>query len=1135
MKYLLKPITLTGVLCTSLLGTSSLLAQSVGQWDFNSSNLTATAGATLGDLLYADAPDTATQTATVFGGTTNLGIPMINGTNAQVLRFPAATNGLGYTMPTPGANGGGSTLNQYTYILDVLYPTASSGRTRPLIQTSDGVALGSQEFIVIDGATGGVGPLKIGPGGVTGPYVGSLAANTWYRLGLVVTAGGTTRVYTNGVEMGSFSGGQKDGFFALNPSATALILADTSTNAALGYVNSIQLRDAALTAGQMAALGGPSAAGIPTVIPPVPSYIASRAPGVGATGVSEEPAITVVLDQGDTTVDSGSVALRLDGVPVGSMTATPPTYTVTYTVPPRLDPLSVHSLKLSWSDSVVGAKSEAWTFTVKNYQVVTLPAPFYLETFDALTENATNGVALPPGWSVSNQSASDTAGFSLVDRTSDSYKDWILITSTRMYGWNADRTNLPTVILNGEKLTTLTSGNLLWSESDSRCGGCNGQFANLYTPPISCVGRSNVFLSFNSIYEQNQDNMDFLEYSVDGGVSWLPVLYYFDNDPANSDIVFTNGVADVAATFARVDVNRNWSPDTAPVHATNYGSYIKAPITAIKPTDIFGRLNDDTFDGKRIEVVRLAAADNKADVRFRFNANGTSSWFWGIDNFGLYEINTPIFATQPANATIAAGATGTFTVVVSSPTPVTYQWQHAGTNIANGGHYSGVNTNTLIISNADTNDAGAYKCKVANASGPATSTSANLAVVAAPTFTPPSPAPPTKQPDSAVVSDGYPAAFNGLAFGAAPLTYQWRLNGTPVGSGTNYSLASAHAIDAGDYTLVVANGYGAVTSRVARLGVVTVPVTNGLVVHLKFDGDYTDSSGHGHDATPINGPALVAGKLGSALQFTTARGVVPAVTNFATLGYPADLQFDNTNDFAISFWVNYTNQNDDLALVSNSQWDSSGNPGWGIFTQDGGNFRVKVTGTGGSKADVTLPNIIRGNGWHHLLVTFQQGGAMYTMLDGSLLSTAPWTLTGSVDTSAYTRTITNTVFSGTSSINIGQDGTGWYNDKNGGAITNGLIDDVGFWRRAVSPQEALAIYNAGLAGKDLAAGMVSPRLWVQVSGRNLNFTWAGSPTLKLQQSTSLQPAVWTDVPGTLGASSATVLIAGPSSFFRLSQ
>ena len=1118
-----------------LIVAANSFAQPFGAWDFNSSNLTATVGT---DLVYTDGGGGVTSLTTSFGTTTDFAISDIAGSPAALMRFPAATNGQGYNMPTPAANGGGSTVNQYTYLLDVFYPTASNSKTRPLIQTHNGVALGSQQFIVIDAATGGVGPSKIGAGGVSGPFVGNIAANTWYRIGIVVTAGGTTRVYTNGIEMGSFSGGVIDGFFALDVNATALILADTSTNSALGYVNSVQIYDSALNAGQMAALGAPTAAGIPTVIPPVPSFIDSRNPGVGATGISEEAAISVVLNQGDTLVTSGSVQLFLDGVAVGTVTETPPTFTANYTVPPRLDPLSGHTLKLTWNDSVLGNKTNTWNFTVKNYQVITLPAPFYFENFDSLTENATPGVALPAGWSVQNQTATGTPGFDLEDRDSDSYKDWILITSSRFDTWDSQRTNLPTIILNGTKVTSLASGNLMWSESDSRCGGCTGQFADLFTTPISCVGRSNVFLAFNSIYEQNQDNMDFMEYSVDGGASWLPVLYYFDNDPSNSDIILTNDVADVPATFARVDVNRNWSPDTTPVHATNYGSYISAPISAIKPTDIKGRLNDDTFDGKRIEVIRLAAADGQANVRFRMNANGTSAWFWGIDNFGLYEITTPIFTAQPANATIGAATSASFTVGVSSPTAVTYQWQRSGTNIANGGHYSGVNTATLTVSNADANDAGSYRCVVVNSSGPATSNPATLTVVTVPTI--------SSQPLSVVVSDGYPASFGGLAFGGVPISYEWRLNGVAVGAGTNFSLASAHAVNAGNYTLVATNTYGAVTSRVARLTVVNFAVTNDLVAHLKFDTNYNDATGRGNNGTPVNGPAFVAGKIGSALQFTTSRGLVPDVTNYVTLDYPTDLKFADNVNFTLSFWVNMTNQNDDLALISNTQWDSSNNRGWGIFSQDGGNFRIKATTGGGGSAnrtDVTHSGIIRDGNWHHVCVVFEQGYAIYTMLDGVKLTTRLWnaTASGTADTDdiGYTRTINlppNTDFPGTHAINIGQDGTGWYNDKNGGAITNGLIDDVGFWRRALSSQEALAIYTAGQAGQDLtqaaqpaSAGLLS----ITQSGSNANFTWVGGAGIRLQKSTTLAPASWSDVPGTTGLSSYAEPATNTAAYYRL--
>jgi hypothetical protein len=123
-------------------------------------------------------------------------------------------------------------------------------------------------------------------------------------------------------------------------------------------------------------------------------------------------------------------------------------------------------------------------------------------------------------------------------------------------------------------------------------------------------------------------------------------------------------------------------------------------------------------------------------------------------------------------------------------------------------------------------------------------------------------------------------------------------------------------------------------------------------------------------------------------------------------------------------------------------------------------------------------------------------------------------------------------------VNLGQDGTGWYNDKNGGAITNGLMDDVGIWRRALSAQEALAIYSAGQAGRDLSQAVqpvsISP-LAITQAGSNVSLTWVGSPSVKLQQTTSLNPANWTDVTGTLGASSATISITNQAAFFRLTQ
>ena len=73
--------------------------------------------------------------------------------------------------------------------------------------------------------------------------------------------------------------------------------------------------------------------------------------------------------------------------------------------------------------------------------------------------------------------------------------------------------------------------------------------------------------------------------------------------------------------------------------------------------------------------------------------------------------------SQPTNVTVSAGGTAIFRVVASSATPITYRWRHAGVNISNGGHYSGVTTGTLTVSNCDTNEAGPYTCVVANLYG----------------------------------------------------------------------------------------------------------------------------------------------------------------------------------------------------------------------------------------------------------------------------------------------------------------------------------------------------------------------------------------------------------------------------------
>ena len=89
------------------------------------------------------------------------------------------------------------------------------------------------------------------------------------------------------------------------------------------------------------------------------------------------------------------------------------------------------------------------------------------------------------------------------------------------------------------------------------------------------------------------------------------------------------------------------------------------------------------------------------------------------------------------------------------------------------------------------------------------------------------------QPQSRTNLAGTTAAFTVTAAGMTPLSYQWRKHGTNlVNSGTvsgatttNLFIGSVQANDADDYSVVVTNKYGAVTSQVAALSVL-VPASN---------------------------------------------------------------------------------------------------------------------------------------------------------------------------------------------------------------------------------------------------------------------------------------------------------------------
>src|SRR5258707_179189 len=80
----------------------------------------------------------------------------------------------------------------------------------------------------------------------------------------------------------------------------------------------------------------------------------------------------------------------------------------------------------------------------------------------------------------------------------------------------------------------------------------------------------------------------------------------------------------------------------------------------------------------------------------------------------------------------------------------------------------------------------------------------------------------TTQPASRTVTAGQPAAFTVAATGTAPLTYQWKKNGTAISGATSSSYttpATTSSDNGAQFTVTVSNSAGSVTSNAATLTV----------------------------------------------------------------------------------------------------------------------------------------------------------------------------------------------------------------------------------------------------------------------------------------------------------------------------
>ncbi len=286
------------------------------------------------------------------------------------------------------------------------------------------------------------------------------------------------------------------------------------------------------------------------------------------------------------------------------------------------------------------------------------------------------------------------------------------------------------------------------------------------------------------------------------------------------------------------------STSTGPLAYTVFSSLngFSAPIAS-------GALTNDSVWRMNTPAFTSVTGATGQPITFRiYGHNGVGSASANIANWRIDALTLTVNAvfpppgasvvvsTTPANGAVAVPVTTPITVTFNQAVSVGGSWFSINSAL-NGPLAASVTGGpvTFTLSTPSTlayNDTvtvtifGAQVFDLASGTIPGASNTTFTFTTAA--FVPPTPPTVTGQPVSQTVLVGANVTFNVTATGTAPLNYQWRKNGTPIGgnssaSTASLSLTSVTTADTASYTCVVSNAAGSNVSSAASLTVNLAP------------------------------------------------------------------------------------------------------------------------------------------------------------------------------------------------------------------------------------------------------------------------------------------------------------------------
>jgi hypothetical protein len=214
-----------------------------------------------------------------------------------------------------------------------------------------------------------------------------------------------------------------------------------------------------------------------------------------------------------------------------------------------------------------------------------------------------------------------------------------------------------------------------------------------------------------------------------------------------------------------------------------------------------------------------------------------------------------------------------------------------------------------------------------------------------------------------------------------------------------------------------------------------MPLTDNLISYWKLD----EASGNALDAHGSNTLTETSGTIDAGTgKINGARDFEAGDSEYFSIADNADLSVGD-EDFTITAWINPESNHDGVVV---SKYGASGAFSYRIQTVNvGTNIAARVSGNGTSSTLITATDFgTYSTGTWYFVVLWHDAAANQLGI--------------SVNDVATTASYSSGIFDSTADFRIGALG-------NATLFFDGLIDEVGFWKRVLTSGERTQLYNAG--------------------------------------------------------------------------